>query len=71
MRATASARSAMDSCGQGPASKAVRAAATARSASAVVVLGTRPTSSPVAGDVTSTVPPPPGSTHEPPMNTRS
>ena len=54
--------------GQGPSSKAVRAAATAASTSAAVPSGTVPTSSWVEGLMTSIVPVPAGATHSPPMN---
>ena len=57
--------------GQGPWSKASRAAATARSTSATWASGTRPTSSSVVGDTTSNAEVEDGSTHSPPMNRRS
>ena len=57
--------------GQGPWSKASRAAATARSMSAFWASGTRPTSSSVVGDTTSNTEVEDGSTHSPPMNRRS
>ncbi len=57
--------------GQGPWSKASRAAATARSTSASRASGTRPTSSSVVGDTTSNTAVEDGSTHSPPMNRRS
>src|SRR5450631_822646 len=51
-----------------PSSNVVRAAATARSMSAVVPSGARPTSSSECGEITSMVALPAGSTHSPPMN---
>src|SRR6266571_1849883 len=63
-------RSSGDRRGHSPLSKASRAAATARSMSAVVPSGTRPTSSSECGEITSMVPVPAGSTHSPPMNSR-
>ncbi len=65
------ARSAGAMRGQGPSSKAVRAAATARSMSAVVASGTEAKTSSVVGLITSIVPVPDGDTHSPPMNNRS
>ena len=52
-------------CGQGPWSKAWRAAATARSTSASVESGTRPATSSVVGLITSMVPVPGGLTQSP------
>src|SRR5437879_1113441 len=63
-------RSSGDRRGHSPLSKASRAAATARSMSAGVPSGTRPTSSSECGEITSMVPVPAGSTHSPPMNSR-
>src|SRR5438874_3978102 len=63
----AAARSDGDVCGHGPSSKALRAAATARSTSASEASGTTPMTSSVAGDTTSMVFPPAGATHSPPM----
>ena len=57
--------------GQGPRSKAVRAAATALSMSASVPSGTRPTTSSVDGEITEMVSVPSGATQSPPMNKRS
>ena len=59
------ARSSAGVCDQ--ASKAARAACTARSASSAVPSGTRPTTSSVVGLTTSIEPSPAGSTHSPPM----
>src|SRR5215216_13644 len=67
---TAAIRSSGARRGHSPLSKASRAAATARSMSAAVPSGTRPTSSSVCGEITSMVPVPAGSTHSPPMNSR-
>ena len=66
-----SARSSGDMRGQGPRSKAVRAAATALSMSASVPSGTRPTTSSVEGEITSMTSVPSGATQSPPMNRRS
>ena len=64
-------RSSGASRGHSPSSKAVRAACTARSMSAVVPSGTRPTTSSVWGEMTSMTSEPAGSTHSPPMNSFS
>ena len=58
-------------CGQGPWSKASRAAATALSMSAFWASGTRPTSSSLVGETTSKTADEDGSTQSPPMNRRS
>src|SRR5918994_5459639 len=63
-------RSSGDRRGHSPLSNASRAAATARSTSAAVPSGTRPTSSSECGEITSIVPELAGSTHSPPMNSR-
>ena len=55
---------------QRPSLKAARAAATARSTSASLPAGTRPTSSPLAGLRTSIHSPLEDSIHSPPMNIR-
>ncbi len=70
-RPTAAARSAGSVRGQGPVSKATRAAATARSMSAVVPAGTRPMTCSVCGETTSMTSVPAGATQSPPMNRRS
>src|SRR5215213_3082776 len=70
-RCTAAMRSSGDRRGHSPSSKAVRAAATARSMSAVVPSGTRPTTSSVWGEMTSMTSEPAGSTHSPPMKSFS
>ena len=57
--------------GHSPWSKARRATATALSMSASVPSGTRPTTSSVAGEITSMVSDPSGATQSPPMNKRS
>ena len=57
--------------GHGPWSTASRAAATARSMSACMASGVRPTSSPVDGEWTSKTEEDDGATHSPPMNRRS
>ncbi len=66
-----SARSAGAIRGHGPRSNASRAAATARSMSSMVDTGTRPITSSVAGDTTSSVSLPDGATHLPPMKNES
>ena len=70
-RCTAAMRSSGDIRGHSPSSKAVRAAATARSMSAVVPSGTRPTTSSVCGEMTSMTSEPAGATHSPPMKSLS
>jgi hypothetical protein len=69
--ATTAARSVGVIFGHGPLSKAARAAATARSTSALDDAGTLPTTSSVAGFTTSIVSVPAGVTQSPPMNSRS
>ena len=69
--ATIAPRSAGLMRGQGPRSKAWRAAATALSMSASVPSGTRPTTSSVMGEMTEMVSVPSGATQSPPMNKRS
>src|ERR1044071_5269320 len=64
-------RSSGDRRGHSPSSKAVRAAATARSMSAVVPSGTRPTTSSVCGEMTSMTSEPAGATHSPPTQSLS
>src|SRR5262249_2323018 len=54
-----------------PSSKARRAAATARSASATVARGKRPISASLAGESTGSVCPLAGATHSPPRKSRS
>ena len=66
-RPIASPRSTGVMCGQGPSSNALRAAATARSTSAVDAWGTCPMTSSVAGEITSMTSEPAGATHSPPM----
>ena len=66
-----SARSPGDICGHGPLSNASRAAATARSTSAVVASGTLAMTSSVAGEITASVSVPAGSTQSPPMKNLS
>ena len=70
-RCTAAMRSSGDIRGHSPSSKALRAAATARSMSAVVPSGTRPTTSSVCGEMTSMTSEPAGATHSPPMKSLS
>ena len=70
-RCTAAMRSSGDIRGHSPSSNAVRAAATARSMSAFVPSGTRPTTSSVWGEMTSMTSVPAGSTHSPPMKSLS
>lgn len=65
--AIVSARSDGDMRGHGPRSKAARAAATARSMSAVEASGTRAMISSECGEITSIDPVPAGSTHFPSM----
>ena len=67
MRASAAARSSGDVRGHGPLSNASRAAATARSTSALVARGTYPMTSSVDGEITSMRPPSAAGTHAPPM----
>src|SRR3954470_149497 len=69
-RRTAATRSAGGSCGQGPRSNAVRAAATARSTSAGPAPATAATTCSVCGDTTSSTWSVLGATHSPPMNSR-
>src|SRR5947209_105554 len=66
-----SARSLGVVCGHGPSSNALRAASTARSMSPSAPSGTTPTTSSVAGLITSMVLPLAGATHSPPMNRTS
>ena len=66
-----SARSAGLICGQGPLSNASRAAATARSTSAVVASGTLAMTSSVWGEITASWSEPAGSTQSPPMKNLS
>lgn len=54
--------------GQGPSSKARRAAVTARSTSASEACGTRPMTCSVCGEITSMTSVPSGSVNSPPMN---
>lgn len=70
-RARISVRSATGRSDQSVWSKVWRAAATARSTSALVASGTRPATSSVNGLMTSMVPVPDGSTSSPPMYRRS
>src|SRR5437868_5876970 len=65
------ARSAGVVCGHGPSSNALRAASTARSMSPSEPSGTTPTTSSVAGLITSMVLPLAGATQSPPMNRTS
>ena len=64
-------RSSGERRGHSPSSNAFRAASTARSMSAVVPSGTRPTTSSVCGEMTSMTSVPAGSTHSPPMKSLS
>ena len=66
-RPMAAARSTGVMWGHGPSSNALRAAATARSASPVDACGTWPITSSVAGEITSMTSEPSGATHSPPM----
>lgn len=68
IRVTTSMRSSRDIRGQGPSSKAVRAAATARSTSSREACGTRPMTSSVCGETTSMTSLPLGAVSSPPMN---
>lgn len=67
IRVTTAIRSSSGSRGQGPSSKALRAAATARSTSAGAACGTRPKTSPVCGEITSMTSVPDGCVNSPPM----
>lgn len=67
IRVTTAIRSSTVIRGQGPSSKARRAAATARSTSAAEACGTRPMTSSVCGETTSMTSSPSGSVNSPPM----
>ena len=71
MRPTASIRSATALVGHGESSKAVRAAATARSTSPGPATGTVPSTCSVWASTTSRVSPVDGTSHRPPTNRRS